>query len=87
MFARDIDSDASRRGVLLGIDIEGDVPGLRDGYLNVAVRLSRLFSVTARALSRPRRGDFYLPFDYVGETMLRSCHKELVRVCGTPTTC
>ena len=31
VFARDTDSDASRRGVLLGIDMEGDVPGLRDG--------------------------------------------------------
>ena len=49
MFVRDNDSDASRQGVLLGIEMEGDVLGLRSGYLNVAVSLLRLFSVTARA--------------------------------------
>ena len=58
MFLRDIDSSAARRGVLLGIDMEGDVPGLQAGYLNVALSLLRLFSVTARALPLPRRGDF-----------------------------
>ena len=80
MFARDIDSEASRRGVLIGIEMEGDVLGLQDRWFNVLVRLSRLFSVTARASSRPRRGDFCLPFEAVGKTLLHSCHKELVKV-------
>ena len=31
MFVKDIDSDAARLGVLLGIDTEGDVLGLQAG--------------------------------------------------------
>ena len=39
IFARGIDLDALRQGVLIEIEMEGDVPGLRAGYLNVELSL------------------------------------------------
>ena len=53
MFVRDIDSDASHRGFLLGIEMEGDFLGLRAGYLNVALILIAIVQCDSAGLATP----------------------------------